>query len=103
MDSEKGELNDNNEGDSGGKWYSEYGNPESRHIVFYDGIGPDQVLASALGKYAIDHPHIQDTNTGTIRQLWDGGYLSNTPLRELLTTHKNYWMEYLRNDRRETS
>ena len=99
MDSEKGELNDNNEGDSGGKWYSEYGNPESRHIVFYDGIGPDQVLASALGKYAMDHPHIQDTNTGTIRQLWDGGYLSNTPLRELLTAHKNYWMEYLRNDR----
>jgi NTE family protein len=99
METEKGKLNDNNDGDSSGKWYSEYGNPESRHIVFYDGIGPDQVLASALGKYAIDHPHIQDTNTGTMRQLWDGGYLSNTPLRELLTAHKNYWMEYLRNDR----
>jgi NTE family protein len=99
MESEKGKMNDNNDGGSGGKWYSEYGSPESRHIVFYDGIGPDQVLASALGKYAIDHPHIQDTNTGTIRQLWDGGYLSNTPLRELLTAHKNYWMEYLRNDR----
>jgi NTE family protein len=99
MESEKGKMNDNNDGGSGGKWYSEYGSPESRHIVFYDGIGPDQVLASALGKYAIDHPHIQDTNTGTVRQLWDGGYLSNTPLRELLTAHKNYWMEYLRNDR----
>jgi len=99
MESEKVKLNDNNDGDSGGKWYSEYGNPESRHIVFYDGIGPDQVLASALGKYALDHPHIHDTNTGTLRQLWDGGYLSNTPLRELLTAHKKYWMEYLRNDR----
>jgi NTE family protein len=100
MGSEKGKMNNSNDGDSGGKWYSEYGDPESRHIVFYDGIGPDQVLASALGKYAIDHPHIQDTNTGTIRQLWDGGYLSNTPLRERLTAHKNYWMEYLRSDRR---
>jgi NTE family protein len=99
MESEKEKLNENSDGDSDGRWYSEYGNPESRHIVFYDGIGPDQVLASALGKYAIDHPHIQDTNTGTIRQLWDGGYLSNTPLRELLTAHKKYWMEYLRNDR----
>src|ERR671915_261602 len=69
------------------------------HVVFYDGIGPDQVLASALGKYAIDHPHIEDSNTGTMRQLWDGGYLSNTPLRELLTAHKTYWMEYLRRDR----
>jgi NTE family protein len=58
------------------------------------------VLASALGKYAIDHAHIVDMTTGTMRQLWDGGYLSNTPLRELLTAHKNYWMEYLRRNRR---
>jgi predicted acylesterase/phospholipase RssA len=95
---EEEERNDINDGS--GKWFSEYGGPENRHLVFYDGIGPDQVLASALGKYAIDHPHIEDTNSGTIRQLWDGGYLSNTPLRELLTAHRNYWMEYLRNDRR---
>jgi NTE family protein len=86
---------------NGSRWYSEYGNSENRHIVFYDGIGPDQVLASALGKYAIDHPHIEDRTTGTMRQLWDGGYLSNTPLRELLTAHRNYWMEYLRNNRGE--
>ena len=85
--------------DLDGKWYSEYGNSNNRHIVFYDGIGPDQVLASALGKYAINHPHIEDINTGTMRQLWDGGYLSNTPLRELLTAHKTYWMEYLREER----
>lgn len=81
------------------RWFSEYGNSENRHIVFYDGIGPDQVLASALGKYALDHPHIEDVTTGTMRQLWDGGYLSNTPLRELLTAHRNYWMEYLRENR----
>ena len=83
------------------RWYSEYGNSENRHVVFYDGIGPDQVLASALGKYAIEHPHIEDRTTGTMRQLWYGGYLSNTPLRELLTAHRNYWMEYLRKNRRE--
>ena len=82
-----------------GRRYSEYGNSENRHIVYYDGIGPDQVLASALGKYAIDHPHIEDSITGTMRQLWDGGYLSNTPLRELLTAHRNYWMKYLRKNR----
>ena len=90
------------EGKGNCRRYSEYGNSENRHIVFYDGIGPDQVLASALGKYAIDHPHIEDSNTGTMRQLWDGGYLSNTPLRELLTAHKTYWMEYLRRDRSNT-
>jgi NTE family protein len=70
-------------------------------FFFYDGIGLDHVLASALGKYAIDHPHIEDRSTRTIRQLWDGGYLSNTPLRELLTAHRNYWVEYLRKNRRE--
>jgi NTE family protein len=95
-----GSSRSNGNGDDGnGRWYSEYGNSESRHVVFYDGIGPDQVLSSALGKYAIDHPHIEDSNTGTMRQLWDGGYLSNTPLRELLTAHKTYWIEYLRRDR----
>jgi predicted acylesterase/phospholipase RssA len=99
MEREEGKRNKSNDGGDR-KWYSEYGDPESRHVVFYDGIGSDQVLASALGKYAIDHPHIEDTNTGTMRQLWDGGYLSNTPLRELLTAHKNYWTEYLRNDQR---
>jgi NTE family protein len=78
VEGERRESNIRNS-DSRGKWYSEYGNSDSRHIVFYDGIGPDQVLASALGKYAIDHPHIEDSNTGTMRQLWDGGYLSNTP------------------------
>ena len=44
---EKAERNIVVNGDFG-KWFSEYGNSDSRHIVFYDGIGPDQVLASAL-------------------------------------------------------
>ena len=93
LDKKEHTKNKNNEK---GRWYSEYGNSENRHLIFYDGIGIDQVLASALGKYAIDHPHIEDFNTGTYRQLWDGGYLSNTPLRELLTAHKNYWIELIR-------
>src|ERR671910_1493764 len=96
----RNKIAEGKEGRANGRWYSEYGNSENRHVVFYDGIGPDQILASALGKYAIDHPHIEDITIGTMRQLWDGGYLSNTPLRELLTAHRNYWMEYLRKNRR---
>lgn len=61
------------------------------------------MLASALGKYAIDHPYIEDATTGTMRQLWDGGYLSYTPLSELLTAHNHYWMEYLQKNRRRKS
>ncbi|HEX2014251.1 MAG TPA: patatin-like phospholipase family protein [Nitrososphaera sp.] len=83
------------EGD--GMWFSEYGTADSPHVVFYDGIGPDHVLASALGKYSLKHPTIEDAVTKTNRELWDGGYLSNTPLRELLASHRKYWNEYLKN------
>ena len=27
------------------------------------------------------------------RYFWDGAYLSNTPLRELLQAHRDYWYE----------
>jgi hypothetical protein len=85
----------------GGMWFTEYGTTDNSHVLFYDGIGPDQVLASALGKYSLDHPTIEDAVTKTQRELWDGGYLSNTPLRELLSAHRKYWREYLRkNDKR---
>jgi NTE family protein len=79
-----------------GNWFSEYGTIDNPHVVFYDGIGPEQVLASALGKYSLDHPTIEDSITKSKRQLWDGGYLSNTPLRELLAAHRKYWREYHR-------
>jgi hypothetical protein len=55
----------------------------------------------ALGqiKYLPLVSRMEDITTRTKRQLWDGGYLSNTPLRELLTAHRNYWMEHLRKNR----
>jgi NTE family protein len=30
-------------------------------------------------------------NNNSIRYFWDGGVLSNTPLRELLEAHQEYW------------
>ena len=64
-------IDNSNKNIKKGRWYSEYGNSENRHLIFYDGIGVDQVLASALGKYAMNHSHIEDSHTGTTRQLWD--------------------------------
>jgi NTE family protein len=85
-----------------GEWYSEYGHGQNKHVVFYDGIGLDQVLASALGKYALEHPTMEDMISKTQRQFWDGGYHSNTPLRQLILAHRKYWYEYLkRKDKRE--
>ncbi|MEW6603499.1 MAG: patatin-like phospholipase family protein [Thermoproteota archaeon] len=85
---------DDKQGENSNRWYSQYGTTENPHIVFYDGIGLDQVLASALGKYSLNHPTIFDAVTNSNRELWDGGYLSNTPLRELLASHRKYWREY---------
>jgi predicted acylesterase/phospholipase RssA len=86
-----------------GPWFSEYGSAENPHTVFYDGIGADQVLASALGKYSMPHPTIEDAVTRTKRELWDGGYLSNTPLRELLDSHRRYWMQIIKRNARRSS
>ena len=35
----------------------------------------------------------QDENSEEIRYFWDGGLLSNTPLRELLDAHQEYWRD----------
>lgn len=71
------------------RYFAEYGRDSStKHILLYDGIGSEQLLASALAKYALDHPHMEDKITGNDRQFWDGGYLSNTPLRELLQSQR---------------
>ena len=38
--------------------------------------------------------HNSSINTKkTQRYFWDGGLLSNTPLRELLEAHRNYWLD----------
>lgn len=79
------------------RWYSEYGREEDgdKHVIFYDhGIGLDQLIASALAKYALDHPFLEDRISRTKRQFWDGGYLSNTPLRELIQAHRDYWKNH---------
>jgi hypothetical protein len=33
-----------------------------------------------------------------LRAIWDGGYHSNTPLRQLILGHRNYWYEYLKRE-----
>jgi NTE family protein len=85
-----------------GQWYSEYGHGQNKHVLFYDGIGLNQVLASALGKYALEHSTMEDMISKTKRQFWDGGYHSNTPLRQLILAHRKFWYEYLkRKDKKE--
>jgi NTE family protein len=78
-------------------WYSLYGegeNNNNKHVVFYDGIGLEQLTAGCMIPQSIDHPSLFDYVSNENRTYWDGGLLSNTPLRELLQRHKDYWLSY---------
>lgn len=45
---------------------------------------------------------MKDIISKTQRQFWDGGYHSNTPLRQLILAHRKYWYESLkRKDKRD--
>jgi NTE family protein len=84
-------------------------------INYDDGISIKQVMASGTLSVFYDYASIamdaagdlksQDekglTDKGdkkNIRYFWDGGLLSNTPLRELLQAHREYWHDVEKRD-----
>jgi predicted acylesterase/phospholipase RssA len=88
--------------------WSVYGDEHNRHAIFYDGIELDHLIASASVPLNYDFTKIKaikseiniDNKTfETIgeekRRFWDGGLLSNTPLRELIGEHKIFWEKKL--------
>jgi NTE family protein len=77
-----------------GKWFSEYGDENNKHVIFHKGIDLDQLLASCLFPFALGHTTMRDEVSKTIRTYWDGAFLSNTPLRELIQNHKDFWLNY---------
>ena len=84
-------------------WYSVYGegeNNNNKHVVFYDGIGLEQLTAGCMIPQSIDHPSLFDCVSRENRTYWDGGLLSNTPLRELLQRHKDFWSSYSQEEER---
>ncbi len=96
---------DENNDDSQKKIY------EHKHLIQYEGIESDHVIASA--SVPINYPYtiIKDVETindekdessidntnlpgkfkKSIRYFWDGGILSNTPLREVINSHQDYY------------
>lgn len=71
----------------------EYGNGR-KHVVSYNGIDNDILMASCLFPYSSHHTSLYDLITREQRTFWDGAFLSNTPLRELLQNHKDFWVSY---------
>lgn len=55
-------------------------------IKYEDGIEIEHVMASGT------FPEYYDPKIISNRKFWDGGLLSNTPLKELLESHREYWM-----------
>lgn len=98
-----------------GKYIKEKGEYET--IVNYnDGIDIKHVMASGTIPefYYYAEVPMQSTNEqknqdercvpnkcnkDRMRYFWDGGILSNTPLRELLQAHQEYWIDINNNDR----
>jgi NTE family protein len=66
--------------------WSVYGEKENRHAIFYeDGIDVPHAIASASIPIFYDYEEIDG------HKFWDGGILSNTPLREVIQAHRDYW------------
>ena len=47
--------------------------------------------AGMFPNLALEEPRLRDEIKNETRYFWDGAYLSNTPLRELLHLHRYYW------------
>jgi len=77
-------------------YYTVYGSDVETHIVRYNGIGQPELMSSCLFPYAIHHSKMYDHISKTNRVMWDGAFLNNTPLREVLQNHREFWLNYFR-------
>lgn len=69
----------------------------SERVITYDkGIELNHVMASASIPLFYDYEIIQG------HKFWDGGILSNTPLREVLHAHRHYWFKTIGGEKPES-
>ena len=91
-------LKENGNKDGKYKWQYQF------EIPYEDGIVSDHAIASGSVPINYDYSKLM-ANKLTIdnqgnkkienaeRCFWDGGIASNTPLRELIQAHKDYWQD----------
>jgi NTE family protein len=84
-----------------GRHYSEYGreDKEANVIRYDDGITINHLSASMSGSQRYEFPFEEVELEGKegrkeYRYFWDGAYLSNTPLRQVLHYHRDYWLNF---------
>jgi hypothetical protein len=71
---------------------------EKNSICSQDGIDIEHALASGTFPEFFDYPKLKvkvgipEMNTKNEEHVfWDGGFTSNTPLREVIQAHRDYW------------
>jgi predicted acylesterase/phospholipase RssA len=74
-----------------------YGDDSVQYSIRYDrGIGMEHLMTSMSSHLKYKYPTL-DAKDGLgvkdTRHFWDGVYLSNTPLREVLQAHRDYWFK----------
>ena len=77
---------------------TEYGDEDFKHVIEYsDGITMEHVMASMSTHLKHKYPQMKvrynEDKREETRLFWDGAYLSNTPLKELLHEHQHYWQK----------
>ena len=62
-------------------------------IEYPKGIQIEHLMTSAALPQNYEHLELNDKNNPEKRVFWDGSFLSNTPLRELIHHHRHYWQK----------
>lgn len=72
----------------------------TKYVIDYpDGLEMKHLMTSMSSHLRFEYPALEARDSGSsngsgkahTRHFWDGAYLSNTPLRELLQAHHDYW------------
>jgi NTE family protein len=77
-----------------------------KHGIMYDeGIMLEHVRTSAATPATFKYPTLVDEYSSEMpkeeRTFWDGSLLSNTPMRELIHMHREFWLEYIKQVRKK--
>ena len=88
----KGEIDERKNKEDDSSYRANQKQQEQQRLIEYsDGITMEHVRASMSPHTVIDYPKFEDIQNQETRYFWDGAFLSNTPLRELLHLHRYYW------------
>jgi NTE family protein len=79
------------------RWKTSYDVNNPSAVEYDGGIDVRHVIASASVPVHYDYTVLEDVSHKE-RRFWDGGLISNTPLRELVSEYKTFWEDAIGED-----